>query len=142
VPENRFGGVLRGSAWCPFWVWVIGTDVTPADSCWRHTQRDEETTPEVFEVSGSVKWFDPSKGYGLIVPDEELPDVLLHVTCLRNGGFQTAYEGARVVCEVVKSSKDLHCVRICGMDDSAAIRPSQLPSAPMWSSSPRATGKK
>ena len=58
-----------------------------------YTQCDEETTPEVFEVSGSVKWFDPSRGYGFIVPDEDLPDVLLHVTCLRNGGFQTAYEG-------------------------------------------------
>ena len=54
-------------------------------------QREGETTPEVFEVSGSVKWFDPSKGYGFIVPDENLPDVLLHVTCLRAGGFQTAY---------------------------------------------------
>jgi CspA family cold shock protein len=92
-----------------------------------YTQRDEETTPEVFEVSGSVKWFDPSKGYGFIVPDEDLPDVLLHVTCLRHGGFQTASEGARVVCEVVKSSKGLQAVRICSMDDSSGIRPSQLP---------------
>src|SRR5512147_2319627 len=81
----------------------------------------------VFEVSGSVKWFDPSKGYGFIVPDEDLPDVLLHVTCLRHGGFQTASEGARVVCEVVKSSKGLQAVRICSMDDSSGIRPSQLP---------------
>jgi CspA family cold shock protein len=92
-----------------------------------YTQRDEETTPDVFEVSGSVKWFDPSKGYGFIVPDEDLPDVLLHVTCLRHGGFQTASEGARVVCEVVKSSKGLQAVRICSMDDYTAIRPSQLP---------------
>ena len=89
--------------------------------------RGEETTPEVFEVSGSVKWFDPSKGYGFVVPDEDLPDVLLHVTCLRRGGFQTASEGARVVCEVVKSSKGLQAVRICSMDDSTAIRPSELP---------------
>ena len=92
-----------------------------------YTQRDEETTPEVFEVSGSVKWFDPSKGYGFIVPDEDLPDVLLHVTCLRNGGFQTACEGARVVCEVVRSSKGLQAVRIRSMVDSTAIRPSELP---------------
>ena len=90
-------------------------------------QRAEEITPEVFEVSGSVKWFDPSKGYGFIVPDENLPDVLLHVSCLRNGGFQTACEGARVVCEVVRSSKGLQAVRICSMDDSTAIRPSELP---------------
>jgi cold shock protein len=33
-----------------------------------YTQRDEETAPEVFEVSGSVKWFDPSRGYGFNVP--------------------------------------------------------------------------
>jgi CspA family cold shock protein len=90
-------------------------------------QRGEATTPEVFEVSGSVKWFDPSKGYGFVLPDEDLPDVLLHVTCLRRGGFQTASEGARVICEVMKSSKGLQAVRICSMDDSTAIRPSELP---------------
>ncbi len=49
------------------------------------TQRDEEVTVDVFEVSGSIKWFDPSKGYGFIVPDDNLPDVLLHLTCLRRG---------------------------------------------------------
>ena len=30
------------------------------------TQRDEEATVDVFEVSGSIKWFDASKGYGLL----------------------------------------------------------------------------
>lgn len=92
-----------------------------------HIQGDEERTVDVFEVSGSIKWFDPSKGYGFIVPDEDLPDVLLHVTCLRRAGFQTAYEGARAVCEVVRSPKGLQAVRICSIDDSTAIRPSQLP---------------
>jgi cold shock protein len=90
-------------------------------------QRGEKIQADVFEVQGSVKWFDPSKGYGFIVPDEDLPDVLLHVTCLRRGGFQTAFEGAQVVCEVVESSKGLQAVRICSMDDSTAIRPSELP---------------
>jgi cold shock protein len=92
-----------------------------------YIQRDEETTPDVVEVSGSVKWFDPSKGYGFIVPDEDLPDVLLHVTCLRRGGFQTACEGARMVCEVVRSQRGLQAVRIRSMDNSSAIGPSQLP---------------
>ena len=91
------------------------------------TQRGEETTPAGFEVSGSVKWFDPSKGYGFIVPDEDLPEILLHVTCLRRGGFQTACEGARTVCEVMRSPKGLQAVRICSMDESTAIHPSQLP---------------
>jgi cold shock protein len=92
-----------------------------------YVPRDEEIRPDVFEVSGSVKWFDPAKGYGFILADEELPDILLHVTCLRRGGFQTAYEGARVVCDVVRTPKGLQATRIRGMDDSTAIRPAQLP---------------
>jgi CspA family cold shock protein len=92
-----------------------------------HVPHDEETTLDVFEVSGSVKWFDPAKGYGFILPDEDLPDVLLHVTCLRRDGFQTAYEGTRVVCDVVRGAKGLQAIRIRSMDDSTAVRPLQLP---------------
>jgi CspA family cold shock protein len=89
--------------------------------------RDDQEAREVLEVSGSIKWFDPSKGYGFIVPDRDLPDILLHVTCLRRCGFQTACEGARVVCEATEQSKGLHAVRILVMDESTAIHPSQLP---------------
>ena len=92
-----------------------------------YVQQDQETTADVFEVSGLVKWFDSAKGYGFILPDDDLPDVLLHVTCLRRGGFQTAHEGARVVCDVVRRPKGLQAVCISHMDDSTAIRPSQLP---------------
>ena len=91
------------------------------------TEGGEETTPALFEVSGSVKWFDPSNGYGIIIPDDDLPEILLHVTRLRRGGFQTACEGARTVCEVMRSPKGLQAVRVCSMDDSTAIHPSQLP---------------
>ena len=93
----------------------------------RSTPRDDQATLGVFEISGSIKWFDPSKGYGFIVPDGDLTDILLHVTCLRRAGFQTASEGTRVVCEAVESPKGLHAVRILAMDESTAIHPSQLP---------------
>ena len=78
-------------------------------------------------MAGSIKWFDASKGYGFIVPDNGLADVLLHVTCLRAGGYQTAYEGARVHCQVLKRPKGLQAFRILSMDESTAIHPSQLP---------------
>lgn len=77
----------------------------------------------VIELSGAIKWFDVSKGYGFIIPDNGLPDVLLHVTCLRRDGFQTAYEGARVVCEVLQRPKGLQVFRILSMDESTAIQP-------------------
>jgi CspA family cold shock protein len=68
-------------------------------------------------------------GDGFIVPDNGLPDILLHVTCLRRDGFQTAYEGARIVAEVLQRPKGLQCFRILSMDETTAIHPSTLPPA-------------
>jgi CspA family cold shock protein len=83
---------------------------------------------EVMEIAGTIKWFDASKGFGFIVPDTNtLGDVLLHVTCLRAGGFQTAYEGARLHCQVLRRRKGLQAFNIISMDESTAIHPSQLP---------------
>ena len=97
-----------------------------------HIQRDKRITDDkvavdVFQVSGSVKWFDPSKGYGFLAPDQDLPDVLLHATCLRRDGFQAAPEGARIVCDVIRTAKGLQAFRIHVMDTSVAVHPSQLP---------------
>src|SRR6476661_8820683 len=78
---------------------------------------------EVFEIAGTIKWFDVSKGYGFIVPDNGLADVLLHVTCLRAGGYQTAFEGARVHCQVLKRPRGLQAFRVLSMDESTAIHP-------------------
>ena len=86
-----------------------------------------DTAANLVEISGVIKWFDASKGYGFIVPDNGWPDVLLHVTVLRRDGYQTAYEGARVVCEVLRRPKGLQAFRIRAMDDSTAVHPSQLP---------------
>jgi cold shock protein len=93
-----------------------------------HSDEDtSDTSVDVFEVAGSIRWFDPSKGYGFIAPDEDLPDVLIHVTCLRRDGFQTAREGARIICDVIRRPKGLQALRIRAMDNSTALHPSQLP---------------
>jgi CspA family cold shock protein len=80
-------------------------------------------------VAGSIKWFDVSKGYGFIIPDDGSKDILLHVTTLRRDGFLTALEGARVVCEVTHQSKGLQAFRVLSMDYSTAHQPS--PSDPV-----------
>lgn len=89
----------------------------------------DEAGVSVIELTGAIKWFDVSKGYGFIIPDNGLPDVLLHVTCLRRDGFQTAYEGARVVCEVLQRPRGLQCFRILSMDESTAVQPVDPPPA-------------
>jgi cold shock protein len=82
---------------------------------------------EVVEVSGRIKWFDVAKGFGFIVPDNGMPDVLLHVTCLRRDGFQTASEGARIVVEAVQRPRGLQALRVVSLDESTALHPSELP---------------
>ena len=77
------------------------------------------------ELAGRIKWFDVAKGYGFIVPDNGLADVLLHVTTLRKDGFLTAQEGMRVVCEAVKRDKGLQVFRVISMDESTATHPAQ-----------------
>jgi len=79
------------------------------------------------EVSGAIKWFDVAKGYGFILPDEGPNDVLLHVTCLRRDGFQTALEGARVVCLAKRGERGMQAFRVLSMDNSTAVHPAELP---------------
>jgi len=87
---------------------------------------DEGAAVNLVELSGVIKWFDASKGYGFIVPDNGWPDILLHVTVLRRDGYQTAYEGARLVCECVQRNKGYQAFRVLSMDESTAIHPAQM----------------
>lgn len=83
---------------------------------------------ELSEISGAIKWFDVAKGYGFILSDEgETGDILLHVTCLRRDGFQTAQEGARIVCLVKQGDRGMQAFRVLSMDNSTAIHPAELP---------------
>ncbi len=76
------------------------------------------------EVTGLVKWFDITKGYGFIKPaapaDDIKGDILLHQTCVRQSGFKAAYEGAQVVCEAVQGPKGLQARRLLSLDNSTA----------------------
>ncbi len=79
------------------------------------------------EVSGAIKWFDVAKGYGFVLPDDGVSgDILLHVTCLRKDGFQTALEGARVVCLARQGERGLQAFRVLSMDLTTAVHPAEM----------------
>jgi cold shock protein len=79
---------------------------------------------ESVRIGGRVKWFDPGKGYGFIVPDDPsqtgMKDVLLHVTSLRQAGRESALEGATIVCDVIKRPKGWQVSEIHELDESSA----------------------
>ena len=84
-------------------------------------------TAETVRVVGRVKWFDPTKGYGFIVPDDptltDLRDVLLHISSLRDKGRDHAEEGAPIVCDCVRRAKGWQAVQVheLGVGDVGAV---------------------
>ncbi|TAA61816.1 MULTISPECIES: cold-shock protein [unclassified Shinella] len=93
------------------------------------TDRDDQGNDAVdlVEITGVIKWFDVAKGFGFIVPDNGMQDVLLHVTCLRRDGYQTVLEGTRVVALIQKRDRGYQAFRILSMDQTTAVHPSQMP---------------
>ncbi|OYX35081.1 MAG: DNA-binding protein [Caulobacterales bacterium 32-69-10] len=91
---------------------------------------------EAVRISGRVKWFDPGKGYGFIVPDDPgktgLKDVLLHVTSLRQTGRESALEGSTIVCDAVRRPKGWQVSSIVELDETSAPPPTERPERPRF----------
>ncbi|KAB7649131.1 cold-shock protein [Polymorphobacter fuscus] len=75
-------------------------------------------------VAGRVKWFDPVRGYGFLVPaDGQGKDVLLHFSVVSEAGRRTLPEGASLTCAVVARDRGRQARRILSMDLTTAIGP-------------------
>jgi CspA family cold shock protein len=74
-------------------------------------------------VSGAVKWFDATRGFGFIAGDDDVGDVLLHFSVLRDHGRRTLPEGARVECLAVRRDRGLQCRRVVAIDLTSATGP-------------------
>jgi len=54
---------------------------------------------------GTVKWFNDSKGFGFITPDDGSGDLFAHFSAINMNGFKTLKEGEKVSFEVVQGPK-------------------------------------
>jgi CspA family cold shock protein len=62
--------------------------------------------------TGTVKWFNESKGYGFITPSDGSPDVFVHFSVIEGSGFRTLSEGQTVQFESQKGAKGLQATRV------------------------------
>jgi cold shock protein len=102
-------------------------DLTRLDGGRGNDRQTQSESVSIIALGGVIKSFDVSKGDGIIVLDNGMPDILLSVACLRRGGFEVAYQGARVVVEVLQCSRGLQAFRVFSMDESTAIPTQMMP---------------
>jgi CspA family cold shock protein len=103
----------------------------------------------VHSINGRIKWFDASKGYGFIVPEDpsltSQRDVLLHVSSLRDVGRETVAEGAAIACKIAKRAKGWQVIDIDSVEEGqpttarADIGASQAPARQHSSTSVKAS---
>jgi cold shock protein len=68
--------------------------------CGREWSRPRFGILEAILATGTVKWFNPTKGFGFIVPSDGGRDVFVHISAVERAGMQALNEGQRVTFEV------------------------------------------
>jgi cold shock protein len=92
----------------------ISNDVTSASSSMA------DPAPQPHLVSGLIKWFDGTRGFGFVSSDDGGADILIHFSVLRDHGRRMLPEGTRVACEVVQGNRGLQAARVIEFDLSTA----------------------
>ncbi|KAF3998881.1 cold-shock protein [Glaciimonas sp. CA11.2] len=63
-------------------------------------------------TTGIVKWFNDSKGFGFITPDDGSEDLFAHFSAIQMGGFKTLKEGQKVQFDIMQGPKGKQAANI------------------------------
>lgn len=82
---------------------------------------DDASGIELEPITGRMKWFDSTRGFGFLVSEEIEGDVLVHFSVLREHGRRSLPEGALVECVPVRLKRGLQAKKILSIDLSSAL---------------------
>jgi len=83
---------------------------------------DDNSLPsEMAAITGRVKWFDATRGFGFLVSDDVEGDVLLHFSVLREHGRRSVPEGAVIECVPVRLDRGLQAKKVLSIDTTSAL---------------------
>lgn len=75
------------------------------------------------DVEGTVKWFDPKKGFGFILGPED-QDIFVHYSQIEGDGFRILADGARVRYDAERGDKGWHATRVVRLESAeVTVRP-------------------
>jgi CspA family cold shock protein len=97
-----------------------------ADDAASDEERTAEPRPDdeaLVKLTGTMKWFDATRGFGFLVSDEAKGDVLIHFSVLKEHDRRSLPEGAIVECLVVEQERGLQARRVLSIDLSQAVMP-------------------
>ena len=83
----------------------------------------------LLRVTGSMKWFDATRGFGFLVSDDIKGDILVHFSVLKEHDRRSLPEGAVVECLVAQQERGLQARKILSIDLSQAVVPDATRSA-------------
>ncbi|HUY23572.1 MAG TPA: cold-shock protein [Acidimicrobiales bacterium] len=63
-------------------------------------------------AEGTVKWFNATKGYGFVTPDDGSPDVFVHFSAIDGTGYRELVEGERVEFEQTQGQKGPQATKV------------------------------
>jgi len=81
-------------------------------------------------VRATVKWFNTAKGFGFVTPVDGSPEAFLHLSALRQAGYDTVGEGAGMLVEIGQSPKGRQVIRVLQIDGGMPPRMGAAPRSP------------
>lgn len=84
-----------------YFVENVNTVIEPGETPFAHTV-EEEKSGEIFTAKGTVKWYDDTKEFGFILPDDGVKDIFIHKSCLKESGLDELIAG-QIVSVTYKS---------------------------------------
>src|SRR5688572_5757190 len=97
---------------------AVGSDSAPSEG--DASARDDEA---LIKLTGTVKWFDATRGFGFIVSEGAKGDILVHFSVLKEHDRRSLPEGALVECLVAEQERGLQARKVLSIDLSKAIVP-------------------
>jgi len=99
-------------------------DLQPAygGRTWDEAVSEIESEPGALSLSGTLKWFDVTRGFGFLVADDPgIGDILVHFSVLQAHGRRSLPVGARVSCLAVRRERGVQASEILSIDLSNAV---------------------